>query len=298
MTDYESMKVGELRKLITDKDDFKDKMGTTMSSASKLKLVNYLNGVFKEGPKLRKSPSESDLSKLITNKPFDPNPPKVDKQFVPDPTKLSKIREELPQPEQKVVDEVPEELAVDLDDDDVHKLSNILSDEPVVESPSYIYNEAAEVKCKKYLNLFSNLKPIVNSPDFKSSEEKLRYVQHYIDSTRMNANLTSWLFGATTYMERSPSVNKYIKLRGYTTQLAKRKDELETYIEELKIKYMDEIGEYLTMPVEARIALVFAETAYMVHTQNSAIELQNEIAMKMQQNHQNSQNVDRPPTMK
>lgn len=294
MTDYESLKVGELRKLITDKDDFKEKMGVTMTSASKLKLVNYLNGVFTEKPTLRKSPSESDLSKFITNKSFDPQPPKVDKHFVPDQVKLNKIRDELPQPKQQHSDEVPDDLAIDLDDEDVHKLSNILSDEPIVEQPSYVYNEVAETKCKRYLELFKNLAPIMNSPDFKSSEEKLRYVQHYIDSTRMNANLTNWIFGATTYLERSQSVNKYIKLKGYTRQLAARKVELETYIEEIKIKYMDEIGEYLTMPVEARLALVFAEAAYAVHMQNSAIEQQNELIHKMQ----TSQNITTPPVMK
>jgi hypothetical protein len=275
MEDYEAMKVGELRKLITDKDDFKNKMGSTPSSASKIKLVNYLNGNYispEVTPKLRKSPSESDLSKLIVNRPFDPNPPKLDKNFIPDNQKLEKIRETIPQPEVKS-EVVPEELVDGLDEDDVHKLGNLLSTEEVNEAPSYVFNETSELKCKKYLELYPNLKPIISSPEFKSSDEKLKYVEAYLNSTRMNANLTNYLFMATTYIERNPTVNNYIKLRGYTKQLSTRRQELETYIEELKIKYMDEVGQYLEMPVEARLGLLFAETALQVHMENSQADI-------------------------
>lgn len=294
MTDYESMKVGDLRKMITDKDDFKNKMGTTASSASKVKLVNYLNGVYAAPdpePKIIKSPSEPDLAKYITNKPFDPTPPKLDKTFVPDTSKLTKIRESIPQPQVELKSEVvPQELVEGLDEEDVHKLGNLLSDEEVVESPSYVFNETAEVKCKKYLELYPTLKPIMSSPDFKSSEEKLKYVESYLNSTRMNANLTNYLFMATTYVERNPTVNQYIKLKGYTRQLSSRRDELEKYIEELKIKYMDEVGQYLEMPVEARLALLFAETALTVHMENARIEQHNAVVNNVQR--------DKPPVMK
>lgn len=296
MEDYESMKVGELRKLITEKDDFKEKMGSTVSSASKIKLVNYLSGNFtvpEVTPKLRKSPSESDLSKLITNKPFDPNPPKLDKNFIPDSQKLEKIRETIPQPEVKS-EVVPEELVDGLDKDDVHKLGNLLSTDEVTEAPSYIFDETSELKCKKYLELYPNLKPIISSPEFKSSEEKLKYVETYLNSTRMNANLTNYLFMATTYMERNSTVNQYIKLRGYTKQLSTRRQELETYIEELKIKYMDEVGQYLEMPVEARLALLFAETALQVHMENTRVEQHNSAIS--QQTAPQHEKVE-PPTM-
>lgn len=279
MADYEVMKVGELRKLITNKDDFAEKMGTPPSSATKIKLVNYLNGHYNDAPpKLMKSPSETNLADVINNRTFDPNPPKLPKEYAPDQNKLEEIRKSMPQPEpksQKV--DVPEELVGDLDDEDVHKLSNLLSDEVCEETPSYIFNESAEIKCRRYVERFPNLKPIAASPEFKSSEEKLRYIQQHMDSTRMNANMTNWLFTVTTMMERNSTVNNYVKLKGYTKKLKDREQELEACIDEIKIKYMDEFGQYLTMPVEARLALIFFESAYATHLENKKVEAHNAI---------------------
>ena len=282
--DYNTCTVAQLKDKITDKDDFLAVMGISMSSARKAKLVEYLNkrdGVTQPTQTLTKSPSEPDLARYISNKPFDPTPPKLDKTFVPDTTKLDKIRETLPQPEPTQLPQLDQELTRDLDDDDVHKLGNILSDE-VTDSPSYTYDETCETKCKKYATLYPNIKPILSSPEFKSSEEKLKYVEQYLNSTRMNANITNYLFIGSTMLERNESVNKYIKLKGYTKQLAMRRNELETYIEELKIKYMDEVGQYLDMPVEARIGLLFAETALTVHLTNSENQLKAELQMKSQ----------------
>jgi len=292
MTNYSAMKVCELKELITDKEDFNSLMGVPISSARKNRLVEYLehkNGKPKQS--LAKSPSEPDLAKYMVNKPFDPAPPKIDKNFIPDTGKLEKIRESLPKQEVKVEEKpiLDDEVTRDLDDDDVHHLSNILDGEVVHESPSYEYNECAEAKCKKYAELYPNIKPIMSSTDFKSSEEKCKYIEAYLNSTRMNANLTNYLFMATTYAERSETVNNYIKLRGYTARLAQRRNELETYIEELKIKYMDEVGQYLEMPVEARIGLLFAETAVIVHMENNKKELEVKV---------NTTQTRQPPVMK
>lgn len=297
--DYNLLKVPELRELITDKEDFVSVIGVSLSSARKSKLVEYLqkkNGTYTEhvGPKLPRASSETDLSKLLTNKPFNPAPPKVDKNFVPDTSKLEKIRENIPQPEPKTPTiQLDDEVIRDLDDEDVHKLNNIISGEETFEAPSYVYNETSEVKCKKYAELYPNIKPILSSPDFKSSDEKLKYIEGYLNSTRMNANLTNYLFMATTYIERNNAVNQYIKLKGYTKRLATRRNELETYIEELKIKYMDEVGQYLEMPVEARIGLLFAETALTVHMENN----QNEMKQQVSQNINRPQPEPQPPKM-
>lgn len=283
--DYNACTIAQLKDKITDKDDFVAVMGISLSSARKAKLVEYFqkkDGVTPTSTSLTKSPSEPDLARYISNKPFDPTPPKLDKNFVPDSTKLEKIRESLPQPPEPTHHVLDQELTRDLDDDDVHKLGNILSDE--VTEMGYIYDETSETKCKKYANLYPNIKPILSSSDFKSSEEKLKYVEQYLNSTRMNANITNYLFIGSTMLERNESVNKYIKLKGYTKQLAQRRNELEMYIEELKIKYMDEVGQYLDMPVEARIGLLFAETALTVHLTNSENQLKAEIQMKNQVN--------------
>ena len=282
--EYSSFTVAQLKDKISDKDDFNTVMGCSLSSARKAKLVEYLNkkdGNTTSTTSLPKSPSEPDLSKYISNKPFDPTPPKLDKTFVPDQVKLEKIRDTIPQPPEPQLPQLDQELTRDLDDDDVHKLGNILSDE-VTESVGYTYDETCETKCKKYATLYPNIKPILSSPDFKSSEEKLKYIEQYLNSTRMNANITNYLFIGSTFIERNEAVNKYIKLKGYTKQLAMRRTELETYIEELKIKYMDEVGQYLDMPVEARIGLLFAETALTVHLTNSQNQLKTELQMKAQ----------------
>lgn len=284
MTHYESMKVSELKSLISNKEDFANNMGISLSSARKNKLIEYLKtkdgDIVQEKPiKLRRANSETDLSSVIINKPFNPTPPKVDKQFIPDPAKLEKIREAISEPvdEQKPIDE---EVIQGLDEEDSTKITNIINND----QPSYIYDEVSETKCKKYGELYPTIKPILSSSDFKSSKEKLKYIENYIDSTRMNANFTNYIFALTTMAERNQTVNQYVKLRGYTKQLATRRAELETYVEELKIKYMDEVGQYLSMPVEVRIGLIFAETAYQVHLENTQIELHNKIVMEKSQN--------------
>ena len=280
--DYNLQKVSELKDLITDKEDFTNVMGMSLSSARKPKLVEYLqrkDGILPQTPTLAKSPSEPDLSKYLTNKSFDPSPPKLDKNFIPDPIKLEKIRESLPEQPTPPQPQLDPTLTEGLDEDDVHKLGNLLNSE-VVESVDYVYEELYEVQCKKYAALYPNLKPIIASPEFKSSHEKLQYVESYLNSTRMNANLTNYMFMATTFIERNESVNKFIKLKGYTAQLNNRRKELEMYIEELKIKYMDEVGQYLSMPVEARLALLFAETALTVHLENKTNDLKKELTQK------------------
>ena len=280
--DYNLQKVSELKDLIADKEDFTNVMGMSLSSARKPKLVEYLqrkDGILPQTPTLAKSPSEPDLSKYLTNKSYDPSPPKLDKNFIPDPIKLEKIRESLPEQPTPPQPQLDPTLTEGLDEDDVHKLGNLLNSE-VVESVDYVYEELCEVQCKKYAALYSNLKPILASPEFKSSREKLQYVESYLNSTRMNANLTNYLFMATTFVERNESVNKFIKLKGYTAQLNNRRKELEMYIEELKIKYMDEVGQYLSMPVEARLALIFAESAITVHLENKTNDLKKELSQK------------------
>jgi hypothetical protein len=105
-------------------------------------------------------------------------------------------------------------------------------------------------------------------------------------------NILDYLFIATTYVERNKQVNNYIKLRGYTGILNRRRSELESYIEELKIKYMDDYGEYLNMPVEARIALIFAETAITVHMTNTQKDIEEEVKRQPR-----DQQKVQPPTM-
>lgn len=295
MADYKSWTVAQLKNEITDKDDFFLSAGCNLSSARKSKLIEYLeqkNGISK---KIKRSSSETNLSDLVKFEPRNPNPPKVDKNFIPDPNKLEKIRESIPQPEPQVRDTsmISEDLKVELDEDDIHKLSNILDPQVEVARPDYLYNETSEVKCKKYCELYPQLKPILNSPDFKSSEEKLKYVEQYINSTRTNMNILDYFFIGTTYVERNSTVNNYLKLKGYTALLNKRRNELESYIEELKIKYMDDYGEYLSMPVEARIALIFAETAITVHMTNSQKNLEDEVRKQSA-----TQQKSHPPVMK
>jgi hypothetical protein len=294
MIDYNSWTVAQLKTEITDKEDFFLKSGCNLSSARKNKLVEYLNQKNGISPKIKKSSSETDLTDLVRFKPQNPNPPKVDKNFIPDPSKLEKIRETIPPPELPVRDTsfVTDQMKATLDEEDINKLSNILDPTSETVNLEYVYNENAEVKCKKYCELYPQIKPILNSPDFKSSEEKLKYVEQYINSTRTNMNILDYLFIATTYVERNKQVNNYIKLRGYTGILNRRRSELESYIEELKIKYMDDYGEYLNMPVEARIALIFAETAITVHMTNTQKDIEEEVKRQPR-----DQQKVQPPTM-
>lgn len=289
MTDYNSLTVKDLRALITDKDDFTKKMFVGAGVARKGVMVDYLNGRFKvdevkngaptmPDQPIKRSNSLSDMQSYVQNKPMNPSPPKVDKNFMPDPSKLEKIRESLPQPEEKQVNiDIPEELKDGLDDSEVHELGNLLSGEASGEAPGYEYDEISEAKCKRYVALHKQLKPLVESTAFKSSKEKLLYVQQYIDSTRMSANLTNWFFRFTEIAEKNKTVNGYVKLRGYTRRLAQRRVEIDTYVEEIKIKYMDELGGYMQMPVEAQLGLLLLETVYDTHRENSADELREQI---------------------
>lgn len=282
MSSYDHYTVPELKKLIIDRDDFREKTGSLLSSAKRKQIVDYLAKMTGmdpgHAPEPRSLPENRPIAEpkhtplQLDNKPFNPDPPRVDKSFVPDAAKLEEIRKTIVEPEPAKINLEPE-LTEGLDKEGIIDLNKIINNtESSQNEPDYTYEESAEIKIRKYVELYPNLKPITSSPDFKSSTEKLAYIEHYLNSTRMNANVTNWLFMATTALERNDKVNEYIKLKGYTRALNTRKHEIETYIEELKIKYMDEVGSMLEMPVEARLGLVFAEVALSVHISNSGAQ--------------------------
>lgn len=308
---YELLKCPELRMLI-NKNHFYTKKGVALNTATKKILVSYLDEhgetaktineseisppsgnihSTSEMPALQEAISRAsgtsakasipsrtiarrnsipDLSTILVNQRFDLQPPRI-KDFKPNTAKLEKIRESLPKPECEQEVQLDADETADLDDEDVEVLKGIVGDE-VHEKPAYEVNEMAEFKIQAYVRLYPNLKPIVSSPDFASSQEKLAYLESYLNSSRFNVNLVNGIFGITTAIERNDFVGQYVKLRGYTKTLAQRRTELETMIEELKIKYMDEIGELLTLPIEARIALFFAQTALDTHLINAQRE--------------------------
>ena len=238
MSDFASMLVTDLREAITDKDDFKAKMGKTVSSARKSELVAYLSGEYTPAPskavqvkprRIIRSNSETNLVDVLDNRPINSAPPKLDKNYEVDPSKLDKIREELPKAASPPEREVPDELCTGLDDDDRHMLGNILCGE-VQESPGYEYHETSEIKCKKYAEIYPNIKPILSSPDFKSSREKLLYVEQHLASTRSALDITEMVYMATSFVESNKQVNNYLKLRGYTKKLKEQEVALRNYI--------------------------------------------------------------------
>lgn len=304
---YEKKTVAELKNLISP-TLYYEKTGERMSKAKKQELIYYLEKYGEDGQSKKdvttdKSESSSskddlyiqqlfeeqkkeklikqtepDLEKILTSKPQITKIPKLE-DFKPDETKLQQIREEinLPEPEQEnIIEEkkieISEEEEQILDEDDKNQLRKIIDnshDQNQEKKNNYKYNQLAENKMHRYCQLYPTLKPILSSTDFKSSEEKLKYMEYIIDSTKFNCNITNLIFATTSYVERNDTINKYVKLRGYTKTLAQRKQELEQLIEELKIKYAEDVGEYLAWPAEARLALLFAQTALDVHLINS-----------------------------
>lgn len=268
MIDIEKANVTELKKYVKDNSlggSFKKQMGSYVSKSSKADIKSFLS--------------------TFNNKPLIS---KVSKLSDPDPEKLQKIRDKIP----KVVDtpveiitkkEIVVENVHDLDDEDLELLNEIVTgDEPTPEGSGpattttttettvheYIYDETNEVKCDKLSQLYPQLKEINKSDKFKSSAEKYMYLESFINRNKSCANITNYFFMVSTYIESNEIVNNYVKLEGYTNQLLKRKTEIELLIEEMKIKYMDEIGECLDMPCEARLAMVFMETALATHMTN------------------------------
>lgn len=290
---FDKCTVVELKKLISPKKYFK-KTGDRISRAKKQNLIDYLNqnGEDKQEKSESESKSKSNIfdektshdgylnnlfdeksvekpkvvetcySEVLTNKQQVLKPPKLD-NFQPDPDKLQKIREKLPPKEEAEPIELSEEKS--LDEDDKDHLRKIIGCE--IES-NYEYHELSEIKMKKYVQIYPTLKPILSSTDFKNSKEKLEYMEYMINSTKFNANITDLLFTTTSYIERNQFIGQYVNLRGYTKTLAQRKQEIELLIEELKIKHMEDVGEYLAWPVEARLALLLAQTALNVHLVN------------------------------
>lgn len=284
----------QLRSLVSDPDDFLAKMNVPHTKALKPVLLDYFKDVEdaksksydsyepvysssndseisqqNKRPVHRISNDTVDLRTVLRNEPVDIQPPKLPKDFHPDPAKLERIRESIPEPESETPAAVlDDDERQDLDAEDEKNLRNIIgSADPPLQR--YKVDENCEVKIAKYARLYPNLKPIVNSNDFASSREKLVYIESFLDSAGMNMNICNAIFQLTTVVERNEYVGRYVKLRGYTRALSNRRRELETMIEELKIKYSDEVGQYLSMPIEARLGLFFAQTALDIHMINS-----------------------------
>jgi len=254
--------------------EFKNSMGTYISKSTKPQLKEFLS--------------------TFNNKPLIG---KVSKLGDPDPEKLEKIRQNIPSKPKPV--EIIEETTIpvkkpitvnndfEIDNDDLEFLNDIVDNDSLFTAPTestktnndtptetttithtYIYDETNEVKCDKLAQLYPQLKEINKSDKFKSSEEKYLYLEQFINRNKSCANITHYFFMVSSYMESNKIVNNYVRLEGYTNQLLKRKAEIETLIEEIKIKYMDEIGEMLDMPCEARLGMVFLETALATHMSN------------------------------
>lgn len=289
MPEYKNYTRDQLRNFITDPDDFLQKMGVPHTKALKPVLIKYLDGQKQtenydshdslndenstsssKNSSVRRIPIDNspDMSAILTNKSYDINPPKLSREFTPDEKLLTQIRESNP-PEPSEPQVINEEIDADveLDGEDKEMLKNLVGEEPK-ELRRYITDESSEIKIKRYCDLYPNLRPIAKSPEFASSREKLQYIQRFLDSSRMNVNITNGIFSLTSVIEQNSYVNKYVKLRGYTTALARRREEIEKMIEELKIKYSDEVGGLIEMPIEARLALLFAQTALDIHIIN------------------------------
>lgn len=267
------MKVRELRKYIKDNnliEEFNNTSGTYISKANKKTLQNFYD-------KYNKSDN------ILTIKEI----PKI-KNHIPDDERLKEIRNNLidstpPPPE---TPQIIENNQIEYEQDEKDLLNEILQEEPVkietvdniTEEPiepeykkDYIFSENEEIKISRYIELYPNLKELAKNNNFNSSEEKLLYIEQYINRSKAGTNLTNYLFMVTSYLESNKIVNDYVKLEGYTQELLKRKVEIEECIEEIKIKYMDEIGDMLDLPPEARLGLLMLETALSVHMKNLAI---------------------------
>ena len=247
------------------------------------------------GKYLSKS-NKSDVKRFLNslNTPNKSRVPKIN-NFTPDPEKLSVIRERVDT--SRVVDDsnveithMPEALKnlPDYDLEDKEVLMDIIGDntaatenigsnnndsfffEQQTEERDYEFVESFEIKCSRLADLYPQMRNIANSKDFEGSQEKYIYMETHINRHKSNSNLSNYFFMLSAYIESNEIVNNYVKLEGYTNQLLKRKQEIELCLEELKIKYMDEIGDMLDMPVEARLAMVFLETALATHMMNLA----------------------------
>lgn len=243
--------------------------------------------------KLGKNPDPAKLKKLREDKPVkvvkkkDPVEKKKERKREPIELEDRSSREEAATPTPPVAREAPLiENVYGLDQDDFEMLNNIVKEEqkdvPIANLPAragepadreeenlvYQFDETNEEKCTMLVALYPNLKDLSKSDKFAGSVEKYQYLESFLNRNKSCGNIGNYFMMCANWLEGNEIVNDYVKLKGYCDQLRERKVEMDMLIEEIKIKYLEEIGDWLDMPCEARLAMLFAETALATHMAN------------------------------
>jgi len=147
----------------------------------------------------------------------------------------------------------------------------------------YKKNDEAEKKINLYFSRFPNISEECKDLTFKSSDEKLTYIQSRLGTKGANDIMKDTFMRVLQAAEHMPYIDEYVYLDGFGDAIHQQRDTIGSLIDEIMCAYADDMEGFMNLAPEYRLGLVVLGTAFSVHNANIPIK-RNESAKRILEN--------------
>ena len=132
----------------------------------------------------------------------------------------------------------------------------------------YKKNDEAEKKINLYLGKFPNIDEECKALTFKSSDDKLAYIQGRLGTRTSNDIIKHTFMRVLGSVEYMPYIDEYVYLDGFGEAINEQRDTIGSIIDEIMCEYGDDLDAFTNLKPEYRLMLVILGTVYSTHTSN------------------------------